>query len=264
MATWLQAKIIENRQWCTDLYSLKFSLNPNTFKFMSGQFVRIGLDIGEKLVARPYSLINTPQDSFMEVHFNTVKEGLLSPRLAALQTGDNLQVSDRIGGLLTLDEVPDVPHLWLIATGTGVGPFLSILKTPEPWRRFEKIIMCYSVKTLEKLAYRADFVSLQAQYPDQFRFVPFLTRAELSRETSNHEELRSEEPLKTINSRITTSIENGELEKWVGIPLSPDSNHMMLCGNSKMISEVTTLLEARGMRRHSRREPGHIAIEKYY
>ncbi|MFV2054816.1 MAG: ferredoxin--NADP reductase [Thiohalomonadales bacterium] len=254
MATWLQAKIIENRQWCTDLYSLKFALNPGSFKFTAGQFVRIGLDIEDKLVARPYSLINTPKDAFLEVHFNTVKEGLLSPRLAALKSGDRLQISDRVGGLLTLDEVPDVPHLWLLATGTGVGPFLSMLKTPDPWQRFDKIIMCYSVKTLEKLAYHADFTDLQSQYPGQFHFVPFLTREDIS-----HEEISD-----VINSRITTSIENGKLEKQVGLPLSPGKNHMMLCGNSKMISEVTTLLEARGMVRHSRREPGQIAIEKYY
>jgi len=255
MATWLQGKIVEKRQWCTDLFSLKISTSP--LEFAAGQFVRVGLDVEDKLLARPYSLINTPDESLLEIHFNTVKNGQLSPLLAALVEGDSIQVSDRLGGLLTLDEIPDVSHLWFIATGTGVGPFLSILKTSEPWQRFEKIVLCYSVKTLEKQAYRADFESLQALHPDQFCFVPIITR-DVTREVSN------ENGADTMSTRITTSIENGELEKRAEIRLSADSSHIMLCGNSKMISDVSSLLLNRGMRRHTRREPGHIATEKYY
>ncbi len=247
MATWLQGTVVENKQWCADLFSLKISASP--LKFTAGQFVKVGLEINNKLLFRPYSLINTPQDSLLEIHFNRVAKGNLSPRLAELAKGDVIQISDRTSGLLTLDEVPDVPHLWLLATGTGIGPFLSILKTPEPWQRFKRITLAYSVKTLEQQAYSAEFENLQLCYPEQFCFVPFITR---------------EKSADSINSRITTSIENGDLEKRVNLKLSPDSSHIMLCGNSKMITEVTTLLEDRGLRRHSRREPGHIAIEKYY
>lgn len=247
MATWLQGTVVENRQWCEDLFSLKIRTDP--IDFTAGQFVRVALDIENEQVARPYSLVNTPQEPLLEVHFNTVQDGLLSPRLAALSAGDSIQVAERAAGFLTVNEVPDIPHLWLLATGTGIGPFLSILKTAEPWERFEKIILGYSVKTLEKLAYRADFEALQQQYSDQFHFVPFVTR---------------EAATGTINARMTTSIENGELEQHTGVKLSPDSSHVMLCGNADMISNVKTLLEARGMRRHLRREPGHIATEKYY
>jgi len=247
MATWLQGTVVENRQWCEDLFSLK--IRTDSIDFTAGQFVRVALDIENEQVARPYSLVNTPQEPLLEVHFNTVQDGLLSPRLAALSAGDSIQVAERAAGFLTVNEVPDIPHLWLLATGTGIGPFLSILKTAEPWERFEKIILGYSVKTLEKLAYRPDFEALQQQYSDQFHFVPFVTR---------------EAATGTINARMTTSIENGELEQHTGVKLSPDSSHVMLCGNADMISNVKTLLEARGMRRHLRREPGHIATEKYY
>jgi len=267
MASWLQGKIVEKRQWHSDLFSLKISTIP--LKFNAGQFIRVGLDVDDKLLARPYSLVNTPEDSLLEIHFNTVENGQLSPRLADLAVGDGIQVSDRIGGLLTLDEIPDVANLWFIATGTGVGPFLSILKTPEPWHRFEKIVLCYSVKTLDKQAYRGDFESLQALHPDQFYFVPFVTR-ELTREVNGDasyeptHEATHEKMAETIRTRITTSIENGDLEKRVNLSLSTGSNHFMLCGNSKMIGDVCTLLLDRGLRRHSRREPGHIATEKYY
>lgn len=247
MPTWISGEIVENKQWCEDLYSLKIKMAPLSFK--AGQFALIALDIDKTLVHRPYSLVNTPQDSLLEIHFNTVKGGLLTPKLANLAICDVIQVSDRTNGLLTIDEVPDVPHLWLFSTGTGVGPFISILKTAEPWQRFEKVILCYSVKTVEGLAYRADFEALTSQYPEQFSFIPFVTR---------------EQSLGTIHSRITTYLESGDLEKHVDIQLSPESSHLMLCGNAKMLDEVTIMLENRAMRRHTRREPGHIATEKYY
>ncbi len=247
MATWLPGEIIENLQWSQDLHSLKIRTDP--IKYSPGQFVSVGLEIEDKIVARPYSLISTPQDDYLEIHFNRVKEGILSPKLADLKAGDSIQVSDRTGGLLTVNEIPDIPHLWFLATGTGIGPFLSLLKTSELWGRFKKINLCYSVKTLDKLAYRAVLEDLQTQHSKQFCFLPFLTQ---------------EDTTDTIHSRITDSIANGELEKRVHLKLEGDLNHLMLCGNSKMIAEVTSLLEKRGLRRHTRRSPGHIAIEKYY
>ena len=247
MPTWIQGEIVENKLWCTDLFSLKIKTDPLTFK--AGQFALIGLDIDDKLVHRPYSLVNTPQDALLEIHFNTFQKSFLTSKLADLVTGDTIQLSDRLNGLLTLDQVPDVPHLWLFATGTGIGPFLSILKTAEPWQRFEKIILCYSAKTVENMAYRDDFEKMLSQYPDQFCFVPFVTR---------------EKSADTINSRITTYLKSGELEKHVGLTLAPELSHLMLCGVAQMLDEVTQHLDSKGLHRHTRREPGHIATEKYY
>lgn len=247
MAVWLQGEVVENKQWCSDLYSLKIHTDP--LAFSSGQFVRVGLDIDNNLLARPYSLVNTPQEPLLEIHFNHVVDGQLSPHLAALRKGDVIQVSERASGLLTLNEVPDVPHLWLFATGTGIGPFLSILNNPEPWKRFKKIVLAYSAKSVEKLAYRNNFNILKTHYADQFSFIPFVTQEE----TSN-----------AIHSRITTSLENGELEKYAGVDINSESSHIMLCGNSTMVSDATGILESRGLRRHKHSDPGHIAIEKYY
>jgi len=247
MAAWLQGKVVEKKQWCTDLFSLKISTSP--VSFISGQFIRVALEIEGSLLARPYSLVNTPQEPLLEIHFNNVADGLLSPHLAELVEGDSIQVSERANGLLTLDEIPDAQHLWLFATGTGIGPFLSILKNPETWQRFKKIVLAYSAKSLEKLAYREELELLQSRHPVQFCFIPFVTR---------------EETPDAINSRITTSLEKGELEKHAGLKILKDSSHIMLCGNSIMVSDVASLLEKRGLRRHKRSEPGHIAIEKYY
>ncbi|MFV2061442.1 MAG: FAD-binding oxidoreductase, partial [Gammaproteobacteria bacterium] len=168
MTTWLEGKVVENKQWCDDLFSLKIS--TSTLGFQAGQFVNIGLidKLDNRILGRPYSLINTPGESLLEIHFNVVQNGQLTPQLAKLKAADTIQVSNRASGFLTVEEIPDVQHLWLFATGTGIGPFLSILKTPEPWLRFKKIILAYSVKTLEKLAYRDAFDELQTHNPNQF------------------------------------------------------------------------------------------------
>ncbi len=249
MVNWLEGKVVENKQWSDDLFSLKIATELLTFK--AGQFVNVGLvdKQDNKILARPYSLINCPQEPLLEIHFNVVKNGRLSPQLGSLKMGDTIQVSDRCSGLLTLDEIPDVKYLWLFATGTGIGPFLSNLKTSEPWTRFKKIILAYSVKTQKNLAYRTELDNLQMQYPEQFCFVPMITREKIS---------------DTLHSRITNSLKNGDLEQHAGLKLALDSNHVILCGNSKMISDATLLLEKRGLQRHTRRIPGQISIEKYY
>lgn len=248
MITWLEGKIVEKKLWCTDLYSIKIKTEP--LPFIAGQFVIVGLDHKDGKIQKPYSLVNTPSDELLEIHLNTVKDGKFSPSLTNLSEGDTVYISTRPNGLLTLNEVPEaLPHLWFFATGTGIGPFISILNTAEPWQRFEKIIVCYSVRTAEEMAYREDFEALLARYPDKFHFVPFITR---------------EPSPDAIHSRITTFLASGDLETHLGIKVTPESSHVMLCGNSAMILEATELLQQKGLRLHNRREPGHISTEKYF
>jgi len=247
MANWLQGEIIENRQWNERLFSLRIAVSIPEFK--AGQFVRIGLEIDGETVARPYSLVNAPHEPALEVFFNIVPEGPLTPLLAKLQPGDYIQVAEKASGFLVVDEIPECKHLWLFATGTGVGPFLSILKTEQPWQRFDKVVLAYSVRTQSDLVYADLMQSLVAQHGVQLCFVPLVTR----------------EPVPgALSVRIPAAIQSGALEERAGIVLSAEESHVMMCGNSAMISEVSTLLEARGMRRHRRREPGHITTEKYH
>jgi ferredoxin--NADP+ reductase len=248
MITWLEGKIVERKRWCDDLYSIKIKTEP--LSFIAGQFVIVGLDHDNEKIQKPYSLVNAPSDEFLEIHLNTVQGGKFSPLLTKLVEGDTVYISNRPSGLLTLNEVPEeVSDLWFLATGTGIGPFISILNTEEPWQRFEKIIVCYSVKAAEEMAYHGDFEALLKRYPNQFHFVPFITR---------------ESKPDAIHSRITTFLGTGELEKQLGITLTPESSHVMLCGNSAMIVEATALLQQKGLRLHNRREAGHISTEKYF
>jgi ferredoxin--NADP+ reductase len=247
MADWLKAKVIEKIQWNDRLFSLRMK---SAFKdFVAGQFVRVALDIDGERIARPYSLVNKPGDDYLEIYFNIVPEGPLSSRLAALEAGDDLFVTDKANGFLIIEEVPETRHLWLLATGTGVGPFLSILKTQQVWQRFEKIVLAYSVRDASELSYQQQISAIEEHNAAQFLYVPFVTR-------EKHEG--------AIQQRIPQSIEEGALEKRTGFSINENDSHVMMCGNSAMISSVTECLEKRGMRKHRRREPGHITTEKYH
>ncbi len=250
MAAWLKSKVIEKTTWNERLFSLRIQLDSSAdvINFNAGQFVRVALEIDGEQVARPYSLVNTPGDDFLEIYFNIVPEGPLSPKLAELKVGDEILVTDKANGFLTVDEVPECKHLWLLATGTGVGPFLSILKTDKVWQRFEKVVLGFSVRDTSELSYQGTISDIEKNHPEQFTFVPFITR---------------EKVVNAMNCRIPDSIEDGSLERRTGININQDS-HIMMCGNSAMLISVTECLEDRGLRKHRRREPGHITTEKYH
>ncbi len=247
MIDWLKGRITDNRQWTRRLFSLSFRAPIGEFK--AGRFVRIALKIDGEIIARPYSLVNAPGESELEIFFNIVPDGPLTPRLAALRQGDVIMVSDKTYGFLTIEEVPAARHLWMLATGTGVGPFVSMLRSNTVWQRFEKIVLVYSVRTAQELAYQDVLADIDRQFHQQFSFVPLITR---------------EKQQGIINKRVTDAIESGELEDQAGIGINANDSHVMMCGNSAMITDVSELLKHRSMRKHLRREPGHITTEKYH
>lgn len=248
MSEWIPAKIVERIAWTDTLISLRFeaAIGP----FQAGQFVRVGLDIDGERVGRPYSLVNAPHESLHEIYFNIVEQGPLTPRLAGLQVGESFWVVPKASGFLTLDEVPtQTRDLWLLATGTAIGPFLSMLKTELPWQRFAHVVLGHSVRLHNELSYTALVQDLLKQHPKQLQFVPFVTR---------------EAADGALSQRIPQSIEDGTLEAKTDSVLAPENTHVLLCGNSAMLQDTLSCLEKRGMRRHRRREPGHVGMEKYH
>ncbi len=246
MADWLTGKVIKKIQWNQRLFSLR--IQADLHEFVPGQFVRVALDLNGERVARPYSLVNGPNDEFLEIYFNIVPDGPLSPKLAELQVDDKIFVTDKANGFLTVDEIPQCKHLWMLATGTGIGPFLSILKNKKVWQRFEKIVLAYSVRDISELSYKEQIAAIQNQHDRQFSFVPFITRENIEG---------------AMKQRIPQCIVDGSFEQRAGININEDS-HIMMCGNSAMISSVSECLEDRDLRKHRRREPGHITTEKYH
>ncbi len=247
MVKWLKGTVVENYRWNDRLTSLKFNAPLGQFK--AGQFVRVGLEIEGDIVARPYSLVNAPGDTSLEVYFNIVPEGPLTPPLFQLQKGDDLLVAPNPAGFLTVDELPEARDLWMMATGTAIGPFLSILKGNEVWSRFEQVVLCYSVRTEEELAYADSIQEIVERHTDQICFIPLITREQIA---------------DTLRMRIPAAIESGFLEKRAGITISASQSHMMMCGSGDMIRDVSTVLESRGMHKHRRRTPGHYSTEKYH
>jgi ferredoxin--NADP+ reductase len=247
MSKWLNGTVLENWRWTEELASLK--IDAPLGQFNAGQFVRVGLEIDNEIVARPYSLVNSPSEPLLEILFNIVPEGPLSPRLFELQQGDGIFVAANPAGFLTVNEVPDVANLWMMATGTAIGPFLSILKGDEVWQRFERVILTYSVRTAEELAYANQIAALAELHGNRLCFIPIVTREDIP---------------DTLRIRIPKAISSGDLESRAGVSLSSENSHVMMCGSTDMIQDVSSVLEARGMRKHRRREPGHFTSEKYH
>ena len=243
---WLEGTVIENRHWTDALFSVRVA--GVRLAFQAGQFVRIALDMeagneGSR-VARPFSLVNPPQDPVLEFYGIVVPEGPLSPRLERLSAGERLYVASNPAGFLVLSEVPDAETLWLVATGTGIAPYLSILRTEAPWQRFRNVVLVHAVRYAKELVYR----ELLAKMPN-LKTVTFVSR---------------EPHPGSLAGRIPAAIRDGRLEAAAGVALDAAGSHVMLCGNPQMLKDAAAALGERGMRKHRRRIPGHITVESFW
>jgi ferredoxin--NADP+ reductase len=251
MAVWVEGRVAGNRHWTQDLFSLQ--VDAPDVKFVAGQFGRLALPAppghNEPMIGRPYSFVNPPHEQPHEFYFIIVPGGPLSPRLAALAIGDPVWLAPRANGFFSIGEVAPADVLWCLATGTGVGPFLSMLRTPDPWQRFARVVLVHAVRHAVELTYRDVVAAIGRAHPGAFTYVPIVSR-------EHHAE--------ALAGRIPAAIEDGRLEARAGVPLSPENSHAMLCGNPAMVEDTQKLLLTRGMRRHRRKEPGHVTVETYW
>lgn len=249
MAQWLDATITRRTDWNDHLFSLAFSC-ADFPSFKAGQFTKIGVPIEDgKVLSRPYSLVSTPDHDELEIIAVPVEQGALSPQLHTLNVGDKLKVMSPATGFLVLDEVPQSDTLWLLATGTGVGPFLSIMQTQQPWQTYQKVVLVYAARYIQDLAYLPLIESLKQQQGDQFQFVPVVSR---------------EDGDDMLRGRIPELISDKSIEQYTGCSLHAGTSQVMLCGNPDMISQTVSLLEEMGLKKHLRRSPGQISMERYW
>jgi ferredoxin--NADP+ reductase len=246
-AAWVEAKIASRRDWADGLMTI--ALDQAIEPFEPGQWVNLALSISGEMVRRAYSIASAPGVP-PEFYLSLVPSGALSPKLFELQPGDRIDVEKKAYGFFTLKWVPPAKELWMVATGTGLCPFLSILRSPEVWERHEKLVVVHGVREWAHLAYRDELAEMSRAHDGRLTWVPVVSR----------------EPDRAlvVHGRITTAVENGELERTAGIPFSEERTHLMLCGNPAMIEEVSQLLLARGLRRHRPRNPGHFTAERYW
>ena len=243
----VQGTVIENKHWTQRLYSIK--VDADIQKFLPGQFGRLGLEIDGEEVARPYSFVNAPGEAYLEFYSIVVPEGLLSSRLHQIQPGDKVWVASSPAGFFTMNEVPDGRELWMLSTGTALGPFLSILKTDTPWQRFTKIVLVHAVRTEEELTYKETIEVFKQRAPNQFTMVPFVSR---------------EQTQYALAGRIPAAIEEGSLEMQANTALAAESSQVMICGNPDMVRDTTDILKAKGFTKNRRRQPGNITTENYW
>jgi len=247
MSKWLEGRVVGQTRWTERLCSLQVQAPLDLFE--AGQFTKLALPIAGERVAGPYSLVNPPGAAALEFYYNVVEAGPLSPRLARLQAGDALEVAPNPAGFLVLREVPEAENLWLLATGTGLGPFLSILRTEATWERFRRVTLVHATRLQADQAYRELIESLARERGERFAFVPFVSR---------------EAAPGALAGRVPEAIRDGRLERAAQTELSAARSHAMLCGNPEMVKDVTAALESRDMRKHRRRAPGHITVETYW
>ena len=251
MSHWLEGKVVGRQAWTGQLLSLQ--VDAPALTFVAGQFARLGLPAPpgskEPMLGRPYSFVNPPQRAPHEFYFTVLPHGPLTPRLAALSIGDPVWVLDRANGFFSVPELPAARVLWCLATGTGIGPFLSMLRTEDAWEKFEDIVLVHAVRRTDELSYGDVIEGIARDRGARFRFASFVSR---------------EAHPGSLSGRIPGALEDGRLEQAVGLPLAADNAHAMMCGNPDMVRDTQVLLERRGLRRHRRREPGHYTVETYW
>lgn len=244
---WVEGTVVGQKRWTQTLFSL--SVEADVAAFEAGQFSKLALAIGGEMVARPYSFVNAPDERPHEFYYVTLPDGPLTQRLCRLKAGDTVKLAPRPAGFLVLSEVPHAENLWLISSGTGIGPFLSILKTETPWQRFRQVVLVHAVRRAEELSYRESIERLAREHAEQMRAVSFV-----SRETAAG----------SLPGRIPAAVEEGRLEAAAGVVLSAKMSQVMICGNPEMVTDTSAALARRGMKKHRRREPGHITVENYW
>ena len=244
-SAFLAARVIENKQWAENLFSVRLEVELQPFK--AGQFVRVQLQIDGEPMAKPYSLVNSSEQDIAEVFYNLVPDGPMSNGLAALKPNDTIEISQPAAGFFVLDELPDTNNLWMFATGTGLGPYLSILQKSEVWKKFDKLVLVHAVSYANNLAYQEMIGDFSES--SQFCYVPVVSR---------------EDRAGALKGRIPALISDGQLEAAADLKIEPETTHIMLCGNQNMIADARSVLAEKGLSKHLRRKPGHITTEQYF
>ncbi len=254
MSAFFEERVLAVHHWTDTLFSFTTTRDPGC-RFRNGQFVMIGLPVDGRPLLRAYSIASPNYADNLEFFSIKVPNGPLTSRLQHLKPDDSILVGRKPTGTLLLDNLKDGKNLYLLATGTGLAPFLSTIRDPETYERFEKVIVVHGVRTVAELAYRK---MIEEDLPkdellgeligDKLRYYPTVTR----------------EPFKN-EGRITDLIDSGKLFKDLGLPsFDKARDRVMLCGTPQLLVDVPQRLEALGFEEGNTGEPGDYVIEKAF
>lgn len=252
-------KVLSIQPWAPNLFSFRLTRDPG-FAFTPGQFARLGVKRADpeggqdgaavKIVWRAYSVASPSNAPFLEFFSIVIPGGEFTSELARLRVGDTVYLERLNYGFLTLERFEPARDLWMLCTGTGLAPFLSILGEQSTWSSYQNLIVVHSVRYANELAY-AENLRASGAMPGGARlhYVPVVTRM----------------PCPTaLAGRIPALLERGVLEAHVGLQLDSAHARVLVCGNPDMIATTRKLLAARGLATSRRGKPGQLAVENYW
>ncbi|MBU0743735.1 ferredoxin--NADP reductase [bacterium] len=206
-----------------------------------------------KLIRRAYSVASgSVQKEYLEFYVALVAGGALTPRLFALRQGDRVFLGKKIVGMFTLSDVPQGNDLVFVATGTGLAPYVSMLRSQYDFETSHRTLVIHGARHSWDLGYSRDMAALASRH-ENFRYVPMVSRPD-----------GEEPPWPGLTGRVTSLFTDDAIEGLLGTPFDPERIKVFLCGNPDMITELMGWLEARGYREHTRKQPGSIFVEKYW
>lgn len=246
--------VLEATHWTDKLFTLKTTRDPS-FRFESGQFAMIGLEVEGKPLMRAYSMVNASYDDHLEFLSIKAPNGALTTRLQHIQPGDKILVNRKTTGTLTLDHLKPGKRLYMLATGTGLAPFLSLIKDPDVYERFDQVILCHGCRHTSELVYQDLILNdlpnnefFGNEVAGKLVYYPTVTR----------------EPFHT-QGRLTALIDSGQLfDDLHTAPFDPAHDRVMICGNPQMMDEIAQRLEALNFTMGNLHAPGDYVIEKAF
>jgi ferredoxin--NADP+ reductase len=254
MSAFLEERVLSVHHWTDRLFSFTTTRDPS-LRFSNGHFTMIGLRVNGKPLLRAYSVVSANHEEHLEFLSIKVPDGPLTSRLQHIQVGDTVIVGKKPTGTLVVDYLLPGKRLYLLGTGTGLAPFLSIVRDPETYERFEQVIVVHGVRLVAELAYHdlldhglAQDELLGEVVAGKLRYYPTVTR----------------EPY-LHNGRITDLIKSGRLFTDLKLPaLNAAEDRVMICGSPGMLRDLRVMLEARGFKEGSTSTPGDFVIERAF
>ncbi|CAH1668227.1 ferredoxin--NADP reductase [Chelatococcus asaccharovorans] len=254
MSNFFEEEVLSVQHWTPTLFSFT-TTRDSGFRFLNGQFVMIGLPVNGKPLLRAYSIASANYEESLEFYSIKVPEGPLTSRLQHLKPGDRIIVGRKPTGTLVQDNLLPGRNLYLLATGTGLAPFLSVIKDPESYQRFERVVLVHGCRYVAELAFQDRILN---ELPGDEFLGEDVTAKLLYYPTVTREPFRNQ-------GRITALLEAGKLEADLGLaPLDPQHDRVMICGSPEMLADLKRFLDGRGFIEGNHGEPGQYVIEKAF
>ena len=254
MSSLREEQVLSVHHWSDSLFSFKTTRNA-AFRFENGHFTMMGLQQEGKPLLRAYSIVSANHEDELEFFSIKVPDGKLTSRLADVKVGDSILVSQKATGTLVGDHVLPGKNLYLLATGTGLAPFISLIKEPDIYERFEKVVLVHGVRRVEDLAYR-DY--LEKVLPEHEIFSDMISEQLLYYPTVTREPFEN-------NGRITDLLKTGKLFKDLGMPFPTlEDDRFMLCGSPSMLKDVMAILDSKGFKESRNGYQGEYVIERAF